>query len=66
MRVDRDLVIRARGNIDGPEIDVDDQPAAGRAIEGLADVFFGQSRCRGDGDEDGADETADGDLASGS
>jgi hypothetical protein len=41
MRGDRDLVIWSGGEIDCSEIDVDDEAAAGRAIESLADVFFG-------------------------
>src|SRR5437879_5202311 len=44
---DRDLIVRAGRDIDRSEIDVDDEFAAGRAIEGLTNVFFrerGRSR----------------------
>jgi hypothetical protein len=41
MRDDGDLIIGASRDIDRSEIDVDNEPAAGRTIKGLADVFFG-------------------------
>src|SRR5437899_1669107 len=51
---DRDLIVRAGRDIDCSEIDVDDEFAAGRASEGLTNVFFrerGRSR-RGDEEQE--------------
>jgi len=50
--VDGDFVIRARRDIDRSEIDVDNKPAAGHAIERLIDIFFREGRRAGGSDDE--------------